>query len=100
MKPVKCDEGLLIAARSTLVEALKDRLEPMLRDEDGKRVDGPISRRMVTVTGFKDPKFVAAFGPGLHRLTDATLVNQALLTLIEQVDAAPSGKTGLELFDS
>ena len=100
MKPVKCDEALLSAARSTLIEALKDRLAPTLEDENGNSVDGAIAGRMVTVTGFKDPKFVAAYGPGLHRLTDATLVNQALLTLIDHVRAAPAGTTGLHLFDS
>lgn len=100
MKPVKCDEALLSAARSTLIEALKHRLAPTLKDEKGNRVDGAIAGRVVTVTGYKDPEFVAAFGPGLHRLTDATLVNQALLTLIERVEAAPTGTTGLKLFDS
>lgn len=100
MKPVKCDEALLSTARSTLIEALKDRLAPTLEDNSGNPVDGAIAGRMVAVTGFKDPKFVAAFGPGLHRLTDATLVNLALLTLIDHVRAAPAGTTGLNLFDS
>ena len=100
MKPVKCDEALLSTARSALIEAPKNRKAPVLEDETGNRVDGAIAGRMVTVTRFKDPEFVSAFGPGLHRLTDATLVDQALLTLIEHVSAAPAGKTRPNLFDS
>lgn len=100
VKPVKCDEALLSAARSTLIEALRGRMAPVPSDENGNFVDGAITGRMATVTGFKDLEFVAAFGPGLHRLSDAALVNQALLALIERVRAAPAGKTGLCLFDS
>ena len=89
-----------VHARSALIEAPKDRMAPVLEDETGNRVDRAIAGRMVTVTGFKDPEFVSAFGPGLHRLTNATLVDQVLLTLIEHVSAALAGKTGLNLFDS
>ena len=89
MKPVKCDPELLQLARATLIGKLGPRLEPVMTDFDGLK----------SVSGFKDPEFVRAFGPGLEKLTEAELVNQALTTLIRQAASAPPGKTGLPLFD-
>ena len=53
MKPVKCDPELLRLARATLIEKLGPRLEPVMSDFDGHK----------SVSGFKDPEFVKAFGP-------------------------------------
>ena len=89
MKPVKCDPELLRLARATLIEKLGPRLEPMMSDFDGHK----------SVSGFKDPEFVKAFGPGLDKLPESQLVNQALLALIKQAASAPPGKTGLQYFD-
>ena len=89
MKPVKCDPELLRLARATLIEKLGPRLEPVMSDIDGLK----------SVAGFKDPEFVRAFGPGLDKLPESELVNQALLTLIKQASACPPGKTGLSFFD-
>ena len=89
MKPVKCDPELLRLARATLIEKLGPRLEPVMSDFDGHK----------SVSGFKDPEFVRAFGPGLDRLPESELVNQALLALIKQASASPPGKTGLPYFD-
>ena len=55
MKPVKCDPELLRLARATLIEKLGPRLEPVMSDFGGHK----------SVSGFKDPEFVRAFGPGL-----------------------------------
>ena len=90
MKPVKCDPVYLQMARAALIEKLRSRLEPVLSDFDGVR----------SVSGFKDPEFIKAFGPGLDRLPDSELVNQALALLTEHVAAAPEGKTGLRFFDA
>ena len=90
MKPVKCDPVYLQMARAALIEKLKPRLEPVLSDLGGIR----------SVSGFKDPEFIRAFGPGLDRLPDSELVNQALALLTEHVAAAPAGKTGLRFFDA
>ena len=89
MKPVKCDPELLRLARATLIEKLGPRLEPVMSDFDGHK----------SVSGFKDPEFVRAFGPGLDRLPESELVNQALLALIKQASVSPHGKTGLPFFD-
>ena len=89
MKPVKCDPVYLQMARAALIEKLKPRLEPVLSDLGGIR----------SVSGFKDPEFISAFGPGLDRLPDSELVNQALALLTEHVAAAPEGMTGLRFFD-
>ena len=89
MKPVKCDPVILQMARATLIEKLRPRLEPVLSDYDDMR----------TVSGFKDPEFIAAFGPGLEKFPDSELVNQALLQLAKHVATAPSGETGLSFFD-
>ncbi len=89
MKPVKCDPELLRLARATLIEKLGPPLEPVMTDFDGLK----------SVSGFKDPEFVRAFGPGLDRLPESEIVNQALLTLIKQASASPPGKTGLPIFD-
>ena len=54
-----------------------------------------------SVSGFKDPEFIRAFGPGLDRLPDSELVNQALVLLTEHVAALlRQGKTGLRFFDA
>ena len=90
MKPVKCDPAYLQMARAALIEKLRPRLEPVLSDLGGIR----------SVSGFKDPEFIKAFGPGLDRLPDSELVNQALALLTEHVAAAPAGKTGLRFFDA
>ena len=90
MKPVKCDPVYLQMARAALIEKLRHRLQPVLSDFGGVR----------SVSGFKDPEFIKAFGPGLDRLPDSELVNQALALLTEHVAAAPAGKTGLRLFDA
>ena len=66
MKPVKCDPVYLQMARAALIEKLRPRLEPVLSDLGGIR----------SVSGFKDPEFIKAFGPGLDRLPDSELVNQ------------------------
>ena len=89
MKPVKCDPELLRLARATLIDRLATRLEPVITDVAGLK----------SVSGFKDPEFVRAFGPGLEKLTETELVNQALTSLIKQAASAPPGKTGLPLFD-
>ena len=89
MKPVKCDPALLRLARATLIEKLSPRLEPVLTDFGDFR----------SVSGFKDPEFVQQFGPGLERLSEAQLVNQALALLTKQVATAPPGKTGIPFFD-
>ena len=90
----------MIATRSALIKALEDRLDPTLYDEKGSPVDCMESGKNVVVTGFRDPDFVAAFEPGLQRLPNAELVNQALALLIRRVNAAPPGKTGMPCFDT
>ena len=89
MKPVKCDPELLRLARATLIEQLGPRLEPVITDRGGHKA----------VSGFKEPQFVETFGPGLDRLPESELVNQALLALIELASSMPPGKTGLRYFD-
>ena len=89
MKPVKCDPELLRLARATLIEQLSPRLQPVITQRG----------RTKTVSGFKDPEFVTAFGPGLEKLPESELVNQALLALIELTSSNPPGKTGLGYFD-
>lgn len=89
MKPVKCDPITLQLARAAVIEKLRPRLEPVLTDFGG----------IQSVSGFKDPEFVAEFGPGLIKFPDSELVNQALMLLAKHVAAAPTGKTGLPLFD-
>ena len=89
MKPVKCNPELLTLARATLIEKLGPRLEPVITDLNGLK----------SVSGFKDPEFVTAFGPGLEKLPESELVNQALLALIRQASSAPPGKTGSPYFD-
>ena len=89
MKPVKCDPALLQLARATLLEKLGPRLEPVLTDFGDFK----------SVSGFKDPEFIQQFGPGLERMSESQLVNQALILLAKQVACAPPGKTGLPLFD-
>ena len=89
MKPVKCDPALLQLARATLIEKLSPRLEPVLTDFGDFR----------SVSGFKDPEFVQQFGPGMERLSESQLVNQALTLLTKQVATAPPGKTGIPFFD-
>ena len=89
MKPVKCNPMLLQMARATLLEKLRSRLEPEWSEFSNMR----------SVSGFKDPGFVAVFGPGLERFPDSELINQALLVFTEHVAAAPIDKTGLSFFD-
>ena len=89
MKPVKCDPALLQLARATLIDKLSPRLEPVLTDFGDFR----------SVSGFKDPEFVQQFGPGMERLSESQLVNQALTLLTKQVATAPPGKTGIPFFD-
>ena len=89
MKPVKCDPALLQLARATLIEKLSPRLEPVLTDAGDFK----------SVSGFKDPEFIQQFGPGLERMSESQLVNQALMLLTKQVASAPPGKTGISLFD-
>ena len=89
MKPVKCDPALLQLARANLIEKLNPRLEPVLTTFEGFK----------SVSGFKDPEFIEQFGPGLERLSESQLVNQALILLAKQVASAPSGQTGIPLFD-
>ena len=89
MKPVKCDPEFLQMARAALIEKLRPRLEPVLSDFGGVQ----------SVSGFKDPEFIGAFGPGLAKLPDSELVNQALVLLTKHVASAPAGKTGLLFFD-
>ncbi len=89
MKPVKCDPLFLQMARASLIEKLRPRLEPIFSDYGDMR----------SVSGFRDPDFIASFGPGLERVPDSELVNQALLHLAKHVAAAPPGETGLPLFD-
>ena len=89
MKPVKCDPALLQLARATLLEKLSPRLEPVLTDFGGFK----------SVSGFKDPEFIQQFGPGLDRMSESQLVNQALMLFTKQVASAPTGKTGIPLFD-
>ena len=43
--------------------------------------------------------FVKRFGPGLHRLTDAAIVNAALGVLVDLVERQPDGKCGLGFID-
>lgn len=88
-KPVKCDPALLQLARATFIEKLASRLEPVLTDFG----------EFKSVSGFKDPEFIRQFGPGLERMSEAQLVNQALMLLTRQVATAPPGKTGIPLFD-
>ena len=90
MKPVKCDPVFLQMARGALIEKLRPRLEPIMSDIGGVK----------SVSGFRDQEFITAFGPGLDRLPDSELVNQALVLLTEHVAAAPEGKTGLRYFDA
>ena len=89
MKPVKCDPELLRLARATLINKLAPRLQPVTADING----------LESVSGFKDPEFVTAFGPGLEKLPESELVNQALRALIRQASSAPPGKTGSPYFD-
>ena len=89
MKPVKCDPELLRLARATLIEQLGPRLEPVITEHNGHK----------SVSGFKDPDFVKTFGPGLDRLPESELVNQALVALIDRASSMPMGKTGLRYFD-
>ena len=89
MKPVKCDPAYLQMARAALIEKLRPRLEPVMSYIGGVQ----------SVSGFKDPEFIGAFGPGLAKLPDSELVNQALVLLAGHVSAAPAGKTGLPFFD-
>ena len=89
MKPVKCDPVILQMARAALIDKLRPRLEPVMSNYDDMR----------TVSGFKDPEFIAVFGPGLEKFPDSELVNQALLQLAKHVAAAPDGETGLSCFD-
>ena len=46
----------------------------------------PLAR--TSVSGFAEPEFVAAFGPGLSQVADSTLVNQALSQLLRHVAEA------------
>ena len=55
MKPVKCDPLFLQMARAALIEKLRAWLEPVLSETDGVQ----------SVSGFEDPEFIRAFGPGL-----------------------------------
>ena len=89
MKPVKCDPALIRLARATLIEKLSSRLEPVITDLGDYK----------SVSGFKDPEFVKQFGPGLERVSESQLVNQALAALTKQVASAPPGKTGIPFFD-
>ena len=89
MKPVKCDPVILQMARAALIEKLRPRLEPIFSEHDD----------MPAVSGFKDPEFIDVFGPGLERVPDSELVNQALLQLAKHVSSAPLGETGLSFFD-
>ena len=89
MKPVKCDPAILQIARAALIEKLRPRLQPVFSDYDDMRA----------VSGFKDPEFIELFGPGLEKVPDSELVNQALLHLAKHVAASPSGQTGLPFFD-
>ena len=90
MKPVKCDPAYLQMARAALIEKLRPRLEPVMSDVGGVK----------SVSGFRDPEFISVFGPGLAKLPDSALVNQALALLTEHVASAPTGKTGLPFFDA
>ena len=89
MKPVKCDPVILQMARAALIEKLRPRLEPIFSNHGD----------MPAVSGFKDPEFIEVFGPGLEKVPDSELVNQALLHLAKHVGAAPLGETGLPFFD-
>ena len=89
MKPVKCDPVILQMARAAVIEKLRPRLQPVFSDYGD----------MPAVSGFKDPEFIESFGPGLEKVPDSELVNQALLHLAKHVAAAPSGETGLPFFD-
>ena len=84
MKPVKAEESLLACARAVLI----DKLAPRLALNAGPGA------------GFADEAFVKRFGPGLHRLSDAAIVNAALGLLVEHVDRQPDGKCGLPLIDN
>ena len=84
MKPVKVEESLLQCARGALIEKLTPRLA----------LQGPPGS-----STFVDWPFVKRFGPGLHRLTDAAIVNAALGVLVELVERQPDGKCGLGFID-
>ena len=96
-KVVRCDSGLLQAARAAQIEKFHQRLEPTWDEMElpGRNAPWPCT----SVNGFVDPEFVAAFGPGLSHVADSTSLNQALLQLLRQVAEAPERKTGLSLFD-
>ena len=89
-KPVKCDESLLGQARAALIEKLAPRLA---------RTPGRGFVEKATGGGFVDAGFVARFGPGLHRLSDAAIVNAALAVLIEHVERHPDGTCGVPMID-
>ena len=84
MKPVKVEQSLLACARGALIEKLNPRLALI------PRLGG---------SSFVDEAFVNRFGPGLHRLTDAAIVNAALGVLVELVERQPDGKCGLPFID-
>ena len=84
MKPVKVEESLLQCARGELIEKLTPRLALL----------GPPGG-----SSFVDEPFVKRFGPGLHRLSDAAIVNAALGLLVEHVENQPPGKCGLNFID-
>ena len=88
MKPVKCDPAILQIARAALIEKLRPRLQPVFSDYDDMRA----------VSGFKDPEFIELFGPGLEKVPDSELVNQALLHLAKHVAASPSGRNWTSIF--
>ena len=46
-----------------------------------------------------NPEFVKVFGVGMHKVSEARILDLALTALYEQIEAAPKGKTGLPWFD-
>ncbi len=88
----RCDAELLLSVCAALIEKLQERLEPTLGKMNIRSGTTPTS--LTSASDFVDPEFVAMFGPGLSRVANATLVNQALVLLLPQVQKRPRGRRG------
>ena len=82
------------AERSLADEAQGPLAQLLAVPQDGGGASGPPGS-----SSFVDEPFVKRFGPGLHRLSDAAIVNAALGVLVEFVERQPVGKCGLGFID-
>ena len=82
------------AERSLADEAQGPLAQLLAVPQDGGGDSGPPGS-----SSFVDEPFVKRFGPGLHRLSDAAIVNAALGVLVEFVERQPVGKCGLGFID-